>query len=32
MKEQLPLSPPIEFVERRLFGVSEGLIEALQAR
>mgnify|MGYP001183675386 FL=1 len=28
MKEQLPLSPPIEFVERRLFGVSEGLIEA----
>lgn len=28
MKDRLPLSPPIELVERHLFGVSEGLIDA----
>lgn len=30
MKKHLPLSPPIEHIERRLFGVSEGLIETVE--
>ncbi|KFB67625.1 hypothetical protein [Candidatus Accumulibacter vicinus] len=30
MKKHFPLSPPIEQIERRLFGVSEGLIEAVK--
>ena len=30
MKKHFPLSPPIEQIEQRLFGVSEGLIEAVK--
>jgi len=30
MKRHLPLSPPIEHIERRLFGVNDGLIEAVE--
>ncbi len=30
MKKHFPLSPPIEQIEQRLFGVSEGLIEAVR--
>jgi len=30
MKKHLPLSPPIEHIERRLFGISEGLIETVE--
>jgi hypothetical protein len=29
MKNHFPLSPPLEHIERRLFGVSEGIIEAV---
>lgn len=30
MKKYFPLSPPIEIIEQRLFGVTEGLIEAVE--
>lgn len=30
MKKYFPLSPPIEFIEKRLFGITEGLIEAVE--
>ncbi len=30
MKKHFPLSPPIDLIEKQLFGVTEGLIEAVQ--
>ena len=30
MKKHFPLSPPIELIEKRLFGITEGLIEAVE--